>query len=235
MEKAVSLTDSPRVRKGLITLSALFMLGATYAALMVAPDAVGEPVTYRIIYFHVPSAIMSYLGFFIVFLASIVYLWKKDLRFDRWAVSGAELGILFCSLVVATGMIWGKQRWGTWWLWEPRLTTALVLLIIFIGYRLLRGVVENDDTRARYAAVYGIIGFLDVPIVHFSIKMWGSIMHPAVIKSTKAPGMTPEMIMVLKFTLFAFLVTFATLFLLRLRMENVRAEVERLRSQRADN
>ncbi len=218
------------MRAGLIALSALLMTAALYMALVWSPDAVGEPVTQRILYFHVPVAIMSYLGFFIVFAGGVLYLWTKDLRFDRWAKVGGEMGVLFCFLMLVTGMIWGKQRWGAWWLWEPRLTTSMILLGIYAGYLILRGMVENETTRARYAAVYGIIGFVDVPIVHFSIKMWGATMHPVVIKSMKDPGMPPDMLMTLRLSILAFLVTFAIIFLVRLRVENLSARLARLRA-----
>ena len=224
------ILDKPGFRKGIIVASALLISAALYQSLIGAPDAEGEPVTYRILYFHVPTAIMSYLGFFITFVGSVLFLINKNMKFDRWAVAGAELGILFCTLMLVTGMIWGKQRWGAWWLWEPRLTTSMVLLVIYIGYIALRGMVENEATRARYAAVYGIIGFVDVPIVHYAIKMWGSIMHPVVIKGPTNPGMTFEMLVALRISMFAFIVTFIMLYILRLRVENLEAQVKKIRS-----
>jgi heme exporter protein C len=174
---------------------------------------------------------MAYLGFFAVFAGSITYLWKGDMVFDRIAKVGGELGVLFCSLMLLTGMIWGKQRWGAWWLWEPRLTTALILLVIYAGYLILRNTLDNQVTRARYAAVFGIVGFVDVPIVHFAIKLWGNVMHPVVIKSVKDPGMPPEMLMALRVSMLAFLAIFAALFLVRLRLENLSAEAARLRGE----
>jgi len=231
LKKASSLADTPARRMGLIALSFLLMLIATWAALIMAPDAAGEPVTYRILYFHVPAAVLSYAGFFTVFGGSVLFLMNKDLRFDRWAAVGGELGVLFCALMLITGMIWGKQRWGAWWLWEPRLTTSLILLVIFVGYLILRGVVENEMTRARFAAVYGIIGFIDVPIVHFAIKIWGSVMHPVVIKSVRKPGMTPEMLMALRISFVAFIITFAVIYLIRLRATAVKTEIALCRSR----
>jgi len=222
---------NPSFRKGMIAVSAFLILIALYQALIGAPDASNEPVTYRILYFHVPVAIMSYLGFFVAFVGSVGYLWKDEMKFDRWAVVGVELGVLFCTLMLITGMIWGKQRWGAWWLWEPRLTTSLVLLAIYVGYLVLRNMVENDVTRARYCAVYGIVGFVDVPIVHFAIKMWGSIMHPVVIKGPTDPGMTLEMQIALRMAMLAFFLLFATLYLLRLRIENIDAETKKLKAE----
>lgn len=230
LEKALSLTENRAIRLLLVAGSAALMLAALYLALVWSPDAEGETASYRIIYFHVPTAIMAYLAFFIVFAASIAYLWKGNLLFDRMAKAAGEIGVLFCSLMLITGMIWGKQRWGAWWLWEPRLTTALILLIIYSGYLILRTVVENQVTRARYSAVFGIIGFMDVPIVHFAIKMWGSIMHPVVIKSAADTGMPPEMMLALRVSMLAFLAMFVTMFLLRLRVETLSAKLAALRA-----
>lgn len=234
MEKILRLADHRLVRTGLVLASAVLMTAALYLSLVWAPEAVGETDVYRIIFFHVPTAIMSYLAFFIVFAASAAYLWKGELLFDRVARVGGELGVLFCSLMLLTGMIWGKQRWGAWWLWEPRLTTALILLVIYAGYLALRNVVDNQITRARYAAVFGIIGFIDVPIVHFAIKMWGNIMHPVVIKSASDTGMSPEMTVALRVGMLAFLALFATVFLLRFRLENLSARVSSLRASSGD-
>lgn len=227
-QKSMSVLNSSNVRLGLIGFSTILILVALYMALVWSPDAKGEPDTYRIIYFHVAAAIMSYLGFFITFVGSILFLWKGDLRFDRWAKVGADLGVHFCVLMIATGMIWGKQRWGAWWIWEPRLTTALALLIIYVGYLILRHVMENPVMRARYAAVYGIIGFIDVPIVHYAIKMWGSIMHPVV--TDKKSGLAPEMLLTLNLSVLVFLVTFATMYFIKLHADNLEAELESFRA-----
>lgn len=229
LEKILNLAGNRSFRLALISASAALMTVALYLSLVWAPSAEGETEAYRIIYFHVPAAIMAYLGFFVVFVASVGYIWKRDLLFDRMATAGAELGVLFCFLMLATGMIWGKQRWGAWWLWEPRLTTALILLVIYVGYLMLRNAVDNGSTRARYAAVFGIIGFIDVPIVHFAIKMWGNIMHPVVIKSAADTGMPPEMALALRVGMLAFLLLFTTMFLLRFRLENLTVLSARLR------
>lgn len=227
-----SWIDNSAKRLGLTGAATLLILVALYMAVVWSPGAKGEPVTYRIIYFHVPTAILSYIGFFIAFLGGALFLWKNDLRFDRWAKVGADLGVHFCALMIISGMIWGKQRWGAWWLWEPRLTSAMILLIIFVGYLILRHVIDDPVTRARYAAVYGIIGFIDVPIVHYAIKIWGSIMHPVVSASPDKPGLAPDMALTLKVSMVAFLVTFATIYLIRLRVENLEAGLSRIRSEK---
>lgn len=226
-----SKLDNKKIRYGLTGITTILVLVALYMAVIWSPGAKGEPVTYRIIYFHVPSAIMSYIGFFITFVGGILYLWKGDLRFDRWSKVGADLGVHFCMLMIATGMIWGKQRWGAWWLWEPRLTTALILMTIYIGYLILRHVIDDPTTRARYASVYGIIGFLDVPIVHYAIKIWGSIMHPVVKASADKPGLAPDMALTLNFSVVTFLLLFCTMYLIRLRVENLGVIRDRLKHE----
>ncbi len=226
-QKPISLINDKKVRLGMVWTSFILIGVALYMALVWSPDARGEPASYRIIYFHVASAIMSYVGFFITFVGSILFLSKGDLRYDRWAKVGADLGVHFCFLMIVSGMIWGKNRWGAWWLWEPRLTTAMILFITYIGYLILRHVIEIPMTRARYAGVYGIIAFIDVPIVHYAIKIWGSIMHPVVTGGGPKQGLAPEMMLTLRFSLLAFLVTFAVMYMLRLHVENLEAALAR--------
>lgn len=233
--KSLSILNKSSVRLGLIGLSLFFILMALYMALIWSPDAKGEPVTYRIIYFHVSAAIMSYIGFFITFTGSIFFLWKRNLRFDRWAKVGAELGVHFCALMILTGMIWGKQRWGAWWIWEPRLTSALVLLVIFVGYLVLRHVMENPITTARYAAVYGIIGSIDVPIVHYAIKLWGKVMHPVVTGGGEDAGLAPEMMLTLKVCILSFLVIFTAMYLIRFRVDCLEEDLARYHAARTES
>ncbi|MEE8483866.1 MAG: cytochrome c biogenesis protein CcsA [Nitrospinota bacterium] len=233
-QKAISVVSDKKVRLGMVWTSFILICAALYMAVVWSPDAKGEPVTYRIIYFHVASAIMSYVGFFIAFVGSILFLSKGDLRYDRWAKVGADLGVHFCFLMIVSGMIWGKQRWGAWWLWEPRLTTAMILFITYIGYLILRHVIEIPMTRARYAAVYGIIAFIDVPIVHYAIKIWGSIMHPVVSGGGPDQGLAPEMMLTLRFSILAFLVTFGVMYMLRLHVENLEAVLARSKADSED-
>jgi heme exporter protein C len=238
--KILELLDDIQFRLFMGVGCAFLIITALYMALLWSPDTISaatglpEPPSYRIIHFHVPSAITTYVGYLIVFVGSILYLWKKDLRYDRWALVGCELGVLFNAMMLMSGMIWGRHRWGAWWIWEPRLTTAFILLIIFIGYLILRAIIDNEVTRARFAAVFGIIGFIDVPIVHYSIKIWGNIMHPVVIKSVANTGMPPDMILTLRFSGLAFGATFVTIYLLRLRAEILAAEVNKLRLEKND-
>ena len=142
-----------------------------------AVDAMGGQLQ-RIFYVHVPSASVAYLGFAIVFIASIAYLRTGARRWDLIAHAAAEVGVLFCSLVLITGPIWARPVWGTYWQWDPRLTSSLVLWLTYVGYLFLRGLALDPCRAGRGAAVLGIVGFINVPIVHFSVYWWQTL-HPS--------------------------------------------------------
>jgi len=129
----------------------------------------------KIMYVHVPSAWLAFAAFGVVLVASLLYIWKRDLKFDLFAASAAEIGTLFTALTIAQGSIWGRPTWGVWWTWDPRLTTTAILLLIFIGYVALRSFTDDEDRRARWSAAVGILGAINVPIVYFSVKWWRTI------------------------------------------------------------
>lgn len=168
------------------TLSRLGFVAWTLVAVslflifFVAREAVDEMggQLQRIFYVHVPSAWVAYLGFAIVFIASIAYLRTSNRRWDLLAHAAAEVGVVFCSLVLITGPIWAKPVWGTYWQWDARLTSALVLWLTYVGYLFLRGLATNPEGVGRIAAVVGIVGFINVPIVHFSVYWWRTL-HPS--------------------------------------------------------
>ena len=126
----------------------------------------------KIMYLHVPSVIVTYFAFFVVFACAIAYLWKRDMLFDRVAKASAEIGLIFCGLVLLTGSVWGRPTWGTYWVWDARLTTTLLLFLVFMGYFLLRMSTNDPEKEARLASVLGIIGFLDIPVIHKSVEAW---------------------------------------------------------------
>lgn len=132
----------------------------------------------KIFYYHVPSAICGYILLGICFVCSIGYLWKMDPFWDVIAYASAEVGLVFITIVLVTGPIWGRAAWGKWWVWEPRLTSALILWLMYAAYFLLRLFSGKDARTARISAVLAIIAFFDVPIVHFAIKWWGNVVHP---------------------------------------------------------
>jgi heme exporter protein C len=153
---------------------------ALYAAMVIgAPLDAVQGAIQKILYIHVPTALASYLGFFVTAIGGILYLWKNDDRYDRLAHSGAEVGVLFCTLCILTGPIWAKGTWGQWWVWDPRLTVTLLLWFIYLSYLLLRSFTEGSARTARFAAVYGLLGAFAVPLNYFAIDLFGgAAMHP---------------------------------------------------------
>lgn len=153
---------------------------ALFLIFFVAREAVDEMggQLQRIFYVHVPSAWVAYLGFAIVFIASIAYLRTGARRWDLLAHAAGEVGVVFCTLVLITGPIWAKPVWGTYWQWDARLTSALVLWLTYVGYLFLRGLAADPSRAGRIAAVVGIVGFINVPIVHFSVYWWRTL-HPS--------------------------------------------------------
>ncbi len=178
----------------------------------------------KIMYLHVPSVITTYLAFFIVFVYSIAYMWKRELMFDQIAKASAEVGLVFCALVLITGAIWGRTTWGTYWVWDARLTTTLLLFLIFMGYFLLRMSVNDRDKEARLASVLGIIGFLDIPIIHKSVEWWRTLHQPSTLFKVDSgeakPSMPPELLYPLMASTLVMLAFYLYLLLLRYQTEN---------------
>ena len=202
----------PNTRTLLLLVASILMLADLYLIFMVAPtDAVMGDVQ-RVFYFHVPVAIVSFLAFFVVFVASVGYLVRRGRRWDSIAHASAEVGVLFVSLALITGIIWGRPVWNTWWTWEPRLTTTLILWLIYVSYLMIRSYAPSQDKAARYSAVVGIIGFVDVPIVYYSVVWWRSI-HPSPVVGpfAESGALEPIMQVTLLFSLVTFLVLFAFL------------------------
>ncbi len=158
-------------------LCLISMIAALYAAFLYAPREKTMGDVQRIFYFHVGSWWIAFLAFGVVFGASIAYLATRKRLYDSLALSSAEIGVIFTSIGLITGPLWAKPAWGIYWTWDARLTTALVLWLIYVAYLMLRRYVPEEEKRANLAAVAGIIGFIDVPIVHFSIRWWRT-QHP---------------------------------------------------------
>ncbi|HZT95975.1 MAG TPA: cytochrome c biogenesis protein CcsA [Chloroflexota bacterium] len=160
-------------RIGLVSLPVLGL--GVYMGLVWSPPDVHMGQDLRLMYVHVPSIWAAYLALTVSLGASLMVLWKRNLRWDQLAVATTEVGVVLTALAIAAGSIWGKLTWGVWWTWDPRLTTTAVLLVVFVGYLLLRQMFEDPWTRAKYSAVVAIIGFLDIPVVHFSVLWWRSL------------------------------------------------------------
>jgi heme exporter protein C len=178
--------------------------------------------SYRIFYFHVPLAWVSYVAFFVVFIASIRYLQTSNLKWDVLAAASAEIGVLFCSLNLLSGMFWAKGAWGIYWEWSPRLTLQLILFLLYVAYVLLRRSIDSDN-RARTSAVFGIIAFTAVPMSYLSIKIWSLQVHPDL--TSEGGGIeSPIIIYTLLINIFAY--TLLYLSMLTIKMENERAAQE---------
>jgi len=212
--------------KALLGVSALLMLAALYMVFIFVPTDAETGVIQRIFYFHVPLAWIAFLAFFIVFGSSIMYLWKRDIRWDFIASSSAEIGLIFTTLFLVTGSIWAKPMWGVWWTWEPRLTSSLILWLIYLAYFIVRAYIAEDQRRARFAAVVGIIGFIDVPIVALAITLWRT-QHPGPI--IFEGGLSPEMMGTLLVSIAAFTTLYFLLLAHRVSMKKDEDEVKRLK------
>src|SRR4030042_6751521 len=156
----------------LLGISFGLMMAALYLVFIYVPTEGTMGVVQRIFYFHVPVAWVSFLAFFVVFIGSILFLWKRDEKWDMLARSSAEIGILFTSLVLITGPIWAKPAWGVWWTWDARLTTTLIMWVIYVSYLMVRSFAVEESRGDRFAAVVGIFGFVDIPITAVAITLW---------------------------------------------------------------
>lgn len=224
--------------KVLFAASVVSMLAAGYFIFMYAHIEKTMGVVQKIFYFHVSSAWTAFLAFFVTFIYSILYLVKRKRIFDTYAYVSAEIGVVFTTIVLTTGPIWAKSAWNTWWVWEPRLTTTLILWFIYMGYIMIRQMDGVWDKKARLCAVFGIIGFADVPIVFFAIRWWQTKLHPIVFGngvSQKGGGIEGNMLVALLVTITA--LTFLYTYLLNkgVSFENMKIKVnhykEKLREQ----
>ncbi len=166
-----------------------------------------EQIAQKIFYYHVPSAWVGFLSFFIVFVASVGYLATRKRGFELAAVASAEIGVLFITLVLITGPIWAKPVWGIWWTWDARLTSSLILWLIYIAYLMLRRYLPDGSKRANLSAIVGIIGFIDVPIVYYSIRWWET-QHPKAVMASSDGSLAGEMFFTFMFTLATFTVLY---------------------------
>lgn len=212
----------------LTTLIAVLGLADLYLALIWSPQEAKMGDLVRIMYFHVASAWIAFLAFFVTFVFSLLYLARKRLFFDAVAVCSAEIGIVYTTITLATGAMWAKPIWNTWWTWDPRLTTTLILWFLFIGYLLLRGTIQGLERRARFSSVYAIIACVDIPIIHLSVQLWRSI-HPDLINDTgfHMPG---AMTVTLLFGFFTFVCWYVLLLYMRVGTELARIRLHQART-----
>ncbi|OFW32077.1 MAG: hypothetical protein A3J28_08405 [Acidobacteria bacterium RIFCSPLOWO2_12_FULL_60_22] len=221
--------ETRRLEGGLAAGSAVALVATMYGALLWAPRESTMGDIQRIFYVHVPSAWTAFLAFFFVFLGGVAYLFTKNLKWDRIALACAEIGTIFCTIVLITGPIWAKPVWGIWWTWDARLTSTLLLWLMYVSYLLLRDFLDEPARRATLSAVFGIFAFVDVPIVYFSIRLWRTQHPQPVLGGGEGSGLDPAMLKVLLLSWGAFSILFVFLAILRVRLEKSRDEVQQLR------
>ncbi len=198
--------------------SAVAILTALGMVFLYAPREATMGDVQRIFYFHVSSAWVGFFAFFVTFLAGILYLVRGERRWDILALSSVEVGLTFIAMAVITGSLWARPVWGTYWTWEPRLTISAVQLLIYVAYGMLRRAVEGAERQARFAAVYGIVAFVTVPLSWFAIRWWRTI-HPDILTGGGGMALTPRMVQTLLVSLAAFTLLYVTLLRQRVRLE----------------
>lgn len=210
-------------------VTAILVLSAGYTTLFVAPTELTMGHIQRIFYFHVASAWTAFLAFFVVFLFSVAYLIRRKPQWDWLALSSAEVGLIFTTVVLVTGPLWAKPVWLIWWTWDARLTTTFILWLLYVSYLLLRNLITDPSRRAVVAAVFGIFAFLDVPLVYMSIRWWRTQHPPPVIGGGEGSGIDPIMWRVLLFCFLAMLALGFHLIRRRYALESLRHETAELR------
>lgn len=218
----------PLITLALGGLAFVGMMVSIWAIFLYAPtDAIqGQPQ--RIFYFHVPMAWIAMLAAVVLAVTSVVYLWKKDERWDWAARASAELGAIFTTLALITGSIWGRTIWGTWWTWDPKLTATLVLWFIYIGYLMLRNYTGRTTSGARAAAVLGIVGLVDIPIIYEAVNWWRGL-HP--VAQVGVTGALPsEVVLTLMISLATFTLLFSFLIVQLYNLEKMQTLAQRLRA-----
>ena len=226
--KDVTDADKPQSRMpdaALFAVLFLAMPAALYMALIDAPRERTMGELQRIFYFHVPVAIAGFIAFAVNFAASVMYILRKERRWDNMGVAAAEIGVLFFIMVLITGSIWAKPVWLVWWTWSPRLTTSLILCMLYMSYLLIRKYIEDPERRGLVSAVFGIIAFVDVPLVWFSIRWWRDI-HPEPM--LESGGLAPEMWPAFLTCLAAFLLLMIYLLRRRFFLASIEDDIEEL-------
>ncbi|MGI9069913.1 MAG: cytochrome c biogenesis protein [Bryobacteraceae bacterium] len=215
---------------GLAAAAALLLAYNLYQIFLVLPDEAMQGPIYRIIFFHVPAAITGMIGYFLALVLSILYLRSGNFRYDSLAASVVEVSVVFSVLNIVTGSIWARIIWGIWWTWDYRLTSALVCVLIFSGYLMLRRAIDEPTQRARLSAALAIFGCIDVVIVWKSIE-WFRTQHPGPVLSIRTGGgnIDPAMEHMLYLNFLAILMIATALVLVRTRQEGIAREIDSLR------
>ena len=224
------MTLKNNVKVLILVTAVILILISVYLAFIYTPthDTMGD--VQRIFYFHVATAWVSYLAFGVTFVASLLYLKSKDLKWDTIAYGSAEVGLIFCTLAIITGSFWGKAAWGVFWKWEDiKLFITLVLLLVFIAYLALRSNAKSRISKANLSAVFGIIGFICVPLSFAANRIWQQY-HPTVIATSKG-SLQSSMAFALIVAVFAFTFLYVYLLLAKVDMERMRETIEEIKQQ----
>jgi len=223
----MSVTDLRRAGTALAVLGLLGLVVVYGLSFFWVSTEASQGVAQRIFYVHVPAAWTAFLGFAIAALASGMYLWLRDERFDRTALCAAEGGMVFATIMITTGPLWGRIAWGTYWTREPRLTLTLLMWFIFLGYFLVRRSSESPERGKRYAAVTAIVGAMLIPFIHVSV-LWFRSLHPqpVVMRTDGGPALPGDMLALLLTSLAVFTMIFTGLFMLRYALEGLRQQVD---------
>ncbi|MDA3644082.1 cytochrome c biogenesis protein CcsA [Saccharopolyspora indica] len=180
----------------------------------------------RLMYVHVPAAWVAYLSFALTLVGSVLWLWRKEPRYDRLAASSAEGGVFFTGLALVLGSVWGKPVWGVWWTWDPRLVTTAVMFFVYLGYLALRRATADPLARARRSAVFGIVAFVQVPVVHMSVVWWRTLHQPPTVLKPGEPSIEHTMLAALLLSVLAFTSLFAVALRARMRIAALEDAVE---------
>ncbi len=227
------MEPKPTTLKILDIVTVVLLLLATLMVFFYAPLEAVMGQVQKVFYFHVAAGWVGMLGFLAAAFAGLMYLLRSDFKWDIAGLAAVEIGLVFAFINIVTGSIWARPIWNTWWTWDPRLTTATIMMLIYAAYLMLRAGIEDPDRRARFGAVYAIIGFLSVPLTFFSARLFRTI-HPVVI-GTNQPGaegsfdMTTAMLQTFLFSLLVFTFIFADLLWHRIRLGRLSLKVEQLK------
>jgi heme exporter protein C len=224
-ERVMGKVTARRGERVLGWLALAALAASAIMSLAVAPPDAEQGNVQRLMYVHVPAAWLAYLSFAVVFVASIAYLRTSRTRWDRLGAASAEIGVLFTALAIVLGALWGKPVWGVWWTWDPRLTTTAILLLVYVGYLAIRRLPASPARRGRWAAVVGIVGFLDVPIVHLSVVWWRSLHQGPTVARLGSPTIAPIMLAALLVGVAAFTLVYLYLLSFRLRVGRLEERV----------
>lgn len=224
------MAPQPKLLKFLNVLSVLLVAAGYYLSIFYAPTEKVMGNVQKVFYFHVATAWVGMLGFILAAAFAVFYLKSKDMKWDSYGLAAVEISLVFFFITIILGSIWARPAWGTWWTWEPRLTTAAILELIYLAYLLLRQGIEDPEQRARFGAVYTLLGGLSVPLTLVSIRLFRTI-HPVVVGGggSEKMGMTDTMVFVMLYSIVAFSVVFVNLYWHRIRLGQYTEKIEQLK------